>query len=251
MSGGGSVARRRSSSERLLVLVLEDVQWSDHATLDLLSVLAQRRGPARLLILCTLRPADAIANGHPVATVKRELLRKGLCREILLGGLSTADVASYLAARFSGAELHADLLPLLLDRSDGNPFSFAALLDHLLEHRLLVPSGPRWELRAELAVLPTAIPAGIRAVIEPRLQSLPGDALRMLEAASVAGAEFAAHAVASTAPRGSDLADVMATRMRRERSRACASWPSTSTTQRCGSVRWMASSSSIRCEPSS
>lgn len=196
------------SAERLLVLVLEDVQWSDHATLDLLSVLAQRRGPARLLILCTLRPADAIANGHRVATVKRELLRKGLCRETLLGGLSTADVASYLAARFPGAELPADLLPLLVDRSDGNPFSFAALLDHLLEHRLLVPSGPRWELRAELAALRAAIPAGIRAVIEPRLKSLPGDALRVLEAASVAGAEFAAHAVASTAPRGSDLADV-------------------------------------------
>jgi DNA-binding winged helix-turn-helix (wHTH) protein len=196
------------SAERLLVLVLEDVQWSDHATLDLLSVLAQRRRPARLLILCTLRPADAIANGHPVATVKRELLRKGLCREILLGGLSTADVASYLAARFPGAELPADLLPLLVDRSDGNPFSFAALLDHLLEHRLLVPSGPRWELRAELAALRTAIPAGIRAVIEPRLQSLPGDALRVLEAASVAGAEFAADAVASSAPQGSDLADV-------------------------------------------
>src|SRR5262249_9176097 len=52
------------------------------------------------------------------------------------------------------------------------------------------------------------IPAGMRAVIEPRLQSLPGDALRVLEAASVAGPEFAAHAVASTAPQGSDLADV-------------------------------------------
>jgi DNA-binding winged helix-turn-helix (wHTH) protein/tetratricopeptide (TPR) repeat protein len=196
------------SAETPLVLVLEDVHWSDHATLDLLSVLAQRRGPARLLILCTLRPADAIARGHPVATVKRELLRKGLCRELLLGGLSAADVATYLAARFPGAELPRDLLPLLVDRSDGNPFTVAALLDHLLERGLLVTSGLRWELRAALAALRTAIPDGIRAVIEPRLQSLRGDTLRVLEAASVAGPEFAAHAVASTAPRGSDLADV-------------------------------------------
>src|SRR5262249_38755625 len=109
------------SAEMPLVLVLEDVQWSDHATLDLVSVLAQRRGPARLLVLCPLPPADAITRGHPVAAVKRELLRKGLCREILLGGLSAADVASYLAARFPDAELPADLLPLLVDRSDGNP----------------------------------------------------------------------------------------------------------------------------------
>jgi len=42
-----------------LVLVLEDVHWSDYSTLDLLSVLARRREPARLLVLCTLRPVDA------------------------------------------------------------------------------------------------------------------------------------------------------------------------------------------------
>src|SRR5262245_21324800 len=135
------------SAETPLVLVLEDVQWSDHATLDLLSVLAQRRGPAHLLILCTLRPADAIARGHRVATLKRELLRKGLCCEILLGGLSAADVASYLAARFPGAELPADLLPLLVDRSDGNPFFLVTLVDHLLDRDLLV-GGARWQLRA-------------------------------------------------------------------------------------------------------
>src|SRR5262249_59286218 len=101
-------------------------------------------------------------------------------------------------------ELPVDLLPLLVDRSDGNPFYLAALLDHLLERGLLVASGPRWQLSTELAALRTAIPAGMRAVIEPRLQSLPADALRVLAAASVAGPEFAAHAVASTAPQGSD-----------------------------------------------
>lgn len=195
------------SAEIPLVLVLEDLQWSDHATLDLLSVLAQRREPARLLVLCTLRPADAIAYGHPVTTAKRELLRKSLCREIPLGGLSAADVASYLAARFPGAELPQDLLPLLVDRSDGNPFFLVTLVDHLLDRDLLV-GGPRWELRTTADTLRTAIPSGIRAVIEPRLEHLPGDALRVLQSASVSGVEFAAHAVAGVAPCGSDLADV-------------------------------------------
>jgi hypothetical protein len=134
------------SAEIPLVLVLEDLQWSDHATLDLLSVLAQRREPARLLVLCTLRPAEAIAHGHPVATAKRELLRKGLCREILLGGLSAAGVGRYLAARFPGAELPQDLLPLLVERSDGNPFFLVTLVDHLLDRDLLI-GGDRWSPR--------------------------------------------------------------------------------------------------------
>src|SRR5262249_56157406 len=90
-----------------LVLVLEDVHWSDYSTLDLLSVLARRREPARLLVLCTLRPVDAIVRDHPVLSVERELLRKGLCRQLPLGGLPEADLARYLAARFPRARLPA------------------------------------------------------------------------------------------------------------------------------------------------
>jgi DNA-binding winged helix-turn-helix (wHTH) protein len=188
-----------------LVLVLEDVQWSDYSTLDLLSVMAHRRERARLLVLCTLRPADAIVRGHPVASVKRELLRKGLCREILLGGLSAVDVASYLAARFPGADLPEDLLPLLVDRSEGSPFFMVALVDHLLEQQLLVGGENRWELRGGFEALRTTISDDLRAVIEPRLERLALDELRVLEAASVAGLEFAAHALARVAPQGNDL----------------------------------------------
>ena len=191
-----------------LVLVLEDVQWSDYSTLDLLSVVARRRAAARLLVLCTLRPADAIVRGHPVANVKRELQRKGLCREILLEGLSAADVASYLSARFTGADLPADLLPLIVDRSEGNPFFMVALVDYLLERRLLVKSENGWELREGFETLRTAIPDGLRAVIEPRLERLASDELGALEAASVAGLEFNAHAVARAAPQGSTLHDI-------------------------------------------
>ena len=190
------------------MLLLEDVHWTDYSTLDLLSVLAQRRAPARLLILCTLRPVEAIVRAHPIATVKRELVRKGLCRELLLGGLPAADVASYLAARFPGAELTGDFVPLLIDRSDGNPFFLVALVDHLLEEQLLVQQGTGWEFRAELETLRRAIPAGLRAVIEPRLERLSAAERRVLEAASVAGVEFLADAVAGTPSTGGDLTDL-------------------------------------------
>jgi DNA-binding winged helix-turn-helix (wHTH) protein len=191
-----------------LVLVLEDVHWSDFSTLDLLSVVARRRQPARLLVLCTLRPAEAIARAHPVTGVKRELQRKGLCREILLGGLSAADVASYLAARFQGADLPGDLLPLLVDRSDGNPFFLVVLVDYLLEQRLLVEKGNRWRLDGGFETLRTAIPDGLRAVIAPLLDRLSPNEILVLEAGSAAGMEFAAHAVACVTPQAGDVESV-------------------------------------------
>ncbi|MBY0276515.1 AAA family ATPase [Candidatus Binatia bacterium] len=191
-----------------LVLVLEDMQWGDASTVDLLSVIAQRREPARLLVICTLRPAEAIARGHPITTVKRELVRKRLGREILLGGLSAVEVESYLAARFPAARLPDELLPLLVDRSEGIPFFLVALVDHLIDEQMLVDGEDGWQLRGGAAALRTAIPDGLRAVIEPRLERLTANQLRVLEAASVAGPEFPAHAVAAAAPAGSDLGDI-------------------------------------------
>ena len=195
------------ASDIPLVLILEDMQWSDHSTLDLLSVLAHRREPARLLVLCTLRPADAIVHGHPVSSVKRELVRTGRCREIILEGLPAADVATYLNQRFPGAQLAEDIVSLVVERCEGNPFFMVALVDHLLERGLLVRIGDRWELHLD-AEARTVIPEGLRAVIEPRLERLAADELHLLEVASVAGPEFAAHAVARASPPSSDLGDV-------------------------------------------
>lgn len=197
------------AAEIPLVLVLEDLQWSDYATLDLVSVIAQRRDPARLLILCTLRAADAIVSGHPVADVKRELVRKGLCPQILLDGLTADDVATYLDARLPSARIEAAELPgLLVDRTNGNPFFLVTLVDHLLERGLLLDGARRPEMRDRIDALRTAIPEGLRAVIEPRLERLAEDERRVFEAASVVGSEFAAHVVARMAPPDSDLADV-------------------------------------------
>jgi predicted ATPase len=56
-----------------LVLVLEDLQWSDRSTVDLLASLAQRREPARLLVLGTYRPVDVVLEAHPLHGLVQEL----------------------------------------------------------------------------------------------------------------------------------------------------------------------------------
>jgi predicted ATPase len=79
--------------ERPLILVLEDLHWSDYATLDLLSWLAQRQEPARLLVLGTYRSVDVIVRGHPLQAVKQELMRHRQCAELSLELLTGAEVA--------------------------------------------------------------------------------------------------------------------------------------------------------------
>ena len=73
------------TAERPLALVLEDLHWSDAATLDLLAFLARRRQPARLLVIGTYRPMEVLGRAHPLYAVTQELYAHSLCTELALG----------------------------------------------------------------------------------------------------------------------------------------------------------------------
>src|SRR5262249_21104788 len=84
-----------------LLLVLEDLHWSDVSTLDLLSVVARPTERARLFIIGSYRPAEVLGNGHPLRTVVQELHLHKQCEELRLGLLSEEDVTAYLRKRLS------------------------------------------------------------------------------------------------------------------------------------------------------
>jgi hypothetical protein len=81
------------TSRHTLLLVLEDLQWSDPSTIDLLGCLARRRQAARLLVIGSLCPVQPTAGDHPLRGVQRDLQAKGLYDVIALELLSRAEVA--------------------------------------------------------------------------------------------------------------------------------------------------------------
>jgi predicted ATPase len=95
------------TAQQGFVLLLEDLQWSDVSTLDVLAVLGRRQSPARLLVLGTYRPVEVLVRNHPLKSVKQELQMHGQCRELALDFLSAAAVRVYLACRFPGLEQDA------------------------------------------------------------------------------------------------------------------------------------------------
>jgi DNA-binding winged helix-turn-helix (wHTH) protein len=65
------------TADQLLVLVLEDLQWSDRSTVECLAYLAQRPPPAKLLVLGTYRPVEVLLQGHPLRGLVQELCGRG------------------------------------------------------------------------------------------------------------------------------------------------------------------------------
>jgi DNA-binding winged helix-turn-helix (wHTH) protein len=179
-----------------LLLVLEDLQWSDVATLEWLAYVARRRDPARLLILGTYRPGEARGPHQRLHAMSRELLRQQKATEVALPYWSVTEVGAYLIHRFGLVPWAAGLARVLHQRTSGNPFFLIALVEALIQHAILVEQATGWTLReAPQRVLP-AVPQTVRHLIEQQLRDLePGDQA-LLEVASVVGREFSAAEVA-------------------------------------------------------
>ena len=159
------------TAEAPLVLLLEDLHWSDFSTLELISAIARRSEAARLLIVGTYRSVEMLAHDHPLPTMKQELEIHRYCEELRLKLLSEEEVAGYLAKRFSsnGSRQSDSLAAEIHKRTDGNPLFMINVVDYLVDAGLLAGSREaRAEesaeiLRADRIEVPRSCPSDDRA----------------------------------------------------------------------------------------
>jgi len=150
-----------------LVLVLEDLQWSDRSTVDLIGCIARRREPARLLVIGSLRPVEMVVGDRPLRAAWHELQAKGLCEEIALELLSRDDVVAYLGARFAGAAPSAlrHLAKSIYQRTEGNALFLVNMVNDLVAAGLLTSRNGRWQVEGSIDTAAERIPEGLHELI--------------------------------------------------------------------------------------
>lgn len=178
------------TAETPLVLVLEDLHWSDPSTVDLLALLAERRERARLLVLATYRPAELVLARHPLRPVSLRLLTSRRAVEVTLDELGVEAVGEYLARRFPGNSFPRDLPGLVRARTDGNALFLVALVDQLVADGVIAERDGGWTLTRDVHAELAAVPKSLRRLIAGQLERLDADDRRLVEAASLAGTEF-------------------------------------------------------------
>ena len=184
------------TADRALVLILEDLQWSDRSTVECLAYLAQRREPARLLVLGTYRPVEVMLRGHSLRGMVQEWCGRGQGVERRLELLAAEDVAAYVAGRLGGP-VAAPLAVFVYGRTDGNALFMVNIVEHLVQQWLVERRAGQWALREGAEAQAASVPEGVRALLLRRIEALPPAARQVLEAASVVGKEFAVAAVAA------------------------------------------------------
>src|SRR5499426_3832397 len=186
------------TAEVALVVVLEDLHWSDRSTVEALAYVAQRRGPARLLVLGTYRPVEMALRGHPLRGLVQELCGRGQAVERPLELLSAEAVTAYVTGRLGGP-VAAPLAAFIFERTEGNALFLVNIVEHLVQQGFVVQRAGTWTLQAGREAQVASLPEGVRQLLVRRLEALPTEERRLLEAASVVGKRFTVAAVAAGA----------------------------------------------------
>jgi DNA-binding CsgD family transcriptional regulator len=173
------------------ILVLDDLQWADPTSLDLLCYIAQHLPAARLLFLGAFRD-DESAPHLAFARALNQLTRLRMLTTITLSPLQSGEAAA-LAAGYLGGMVAPDLGHYLHMQSEGNPFFAEELVRGWQECGLLAcqerEGQPYWTLVATPSN--TLIPS-IGGAIRLRLARLPTAVVDLLRVAAIMGRTFPA-----------------------------------------------------------
>lgn len=189
-----TVARimRQIAAQRPMILLLEDIQWADSASLALIHYIARAfNGSEKVLFLATFRSenltSDPEGYPHQLAETLSMMKREDLFSEIKLPSLDKACIFKMVESMLSGG-VQQSLTEKLAARSEGNPLFVVESIRMLLEQAKLVQENNEWHLIVE----DIDAPSKIRDIIIQRLACLNNAQRRILDAASIIGDEFKA-----------------------------------------------------------
>lgn len=190
------------AKQQPLVLVLEDLHWADHATLDALRFIARTFEEVDILVTVTYRD-DELTRRHNLYQLLPLLIRESQTHRIHLSRLDLHDIREMVVGRYRLGESDLDgLVRHVADRSAGNPFFAEELLQGLEDDLILRPVAGGWALgNLDQARLPTLV----RQVVDMRLSRVSPNVRAALRAAAVIGEIVQVDLWSDVADSGDDL----------------------------------------------
>jgi tetratricopeptide (TPR) repeat protein len=177
------------SSQKPLVLFIDDLHWADSASLSLLQYITRLIGSERILILATFRSEELSAAvegvASPLLDTLRRMGREGLFCEITLSNLSSPETGKIAESLLAGL-VADDFVGKLFSESHGNPLFVIESLRMLFENQSLVQVDGVWCLATDKLGIPTKV----KDIILRRLSGLKPSQRRILDVASVVGDKF-------------------------------------------------------------
>jgi len=171
-----------------LLLIIDDLQWSDSSSCGLLFHLARNIENHRIFFIGTYRPSEIVAKSHPMKQIRAEMDRYNLCDELLLERLSKENLIEYLDYEFPDNEFKDSFIDFLDNKTGGNPLFIVEVINLLKERKVIIQENNVWKHSQNINDID--IPASVAGVINNRIDLLKDESKRTLRYASVQGEKF-------------------------------------------------------------
>jgi class 3 adenylate cyclase/tetratricopeptide (TPR) repeat protein len=173
---------------RPLALLLDDLQWADTSSLELLQHLARLTRGYPILLLGTYRETEGgPRHGGPLQRVIADLDRERLVERIVLNRMDREGTAEFMVASIGNSDISRRVVDLIHARTEGNPFFTYEVLRALVDRGEIYHDSTGWACREGVEI---EVPDTVRVTIDQRLTSLGEQAQEALTAASILGQTF-------------------------------------------------------------
>jgi predicted ATPase/KaiC/GvpD/RAD55 family RecA-like ATPase len=179
------------SREAPLLVVLDDLQWTDPSSLLLLHYLARGVQKTSLLLLGAYRSTD-IDDKHPLTPVLTELNRERLPQEIPLKRMSLSDVSEMIKNILEQENVPEEFCKLVYEKTRGNPFFAEEVVKSLKEEGVIYREEEKWKFKEVSAI---EFPKSVKNIVKARFSRLDDEYQNVLTFASFIGNDFTLEAM--------------------------------------------------------
>jgi tetratricopeptide (TPR) repeat protein len=174
---------KSASQSRPLVLILDDLHWSDGPSLTFLEFVAREIGQSRILIIGTYRDME-LNRRHPLTVTLGDLSRERLFERVLLRGLAATDIGRFIEIA-AGVTPPPELSATVHRHTEGNPLFVTEVVRDLVQSGEIAADRTTGE-----STWSVRIPEGVLEVIGRRLDRLSDRTNDVLTTAAVVGRDF-------------------------------------------------------------
>ena len=179
------------SREAPLLVVLDDLQWTDPSSLLLLHYLARGVYKTPLLLLGAYRSTD-IDSKHPLTPVLTELNRERIPQSVSLKRMSPDDVMEMIKQILEQEEVPTEFCKMVYEKTRGNPFFAEEVIKSLKEEDIIYRQENKWKIKEVSRI---EFPETVKSVIKARMSRLDDDSQNVLTMASLIGNDFTCEAL--------------------------------------------------------
>ena len=179
------------SQETPLLVILDDLQWTDPSSLLLLHYLARGVQKTPLLLLGAYRSTD-IDSKHPLTPVLAELKRERLPQSVSLKRMSLDDISEMIRQILEQDDVPPEFCKMVYEKTKGNPFFAEEVIESLKEEEVIYREEGRWKFK-EISKI--EFPESVKNVLKGRFSRMDDECRNVLTLASFVGNDFTLEAM--------------------------------------------------------